>query len=68
MEGYPGGPHSSRVHVDAPGCAAQGALAVRSTLYGRIAAAADRVRAVPAAWRRTRVRVLRRPVCDLCVT
>ena len=45
MEGYPGGPHSSRVHVDAPGCAAQGAPAVRSTLYGRIAAAADRVRA-----------------------
>ena len=57
MEGYPGGPHSSSVHVDAPGCAAQGALAVRSTLYGRIAAAADRVRAMPAARRRTRVRI-----------
>ena len=61
VEGYPGGPHSSRVHVDAPGCAAQGALAVRSTLYGRIAAAADRVRAMPAARRRTRARVLCRP-------
>ena len=61
VEGYPGGPHSSRVHVDAPGCAAQGALAVRSTLYGRIAAAADRVRAMPAARRRTRLRVLCRP-------
>ena len=58
VEGYPGGPHSSRVHVNAPGCAAQGAPAVRRTLYVGIAAAADRVRAVPAAWRRTRVRVL----------
>ena len=57
VEGYPGGPHSSRVHVDAPGCAAQGAPAVRRTLYVGIAAAADRVRAVPAAWRRTRVQV-----------
>ena len=37
------------------------ALAVRSTLYGRISAAADRVRAMPAARRRTRLRVLCRP-------
>ena len=50
------------MHVDAPGRAAQGTSAVRSVLlHGGIAAAADRVRAVPAAWRRTRVRILRRP-------
>ena len=67
MEGYPGGPHSSRVHVDAPGCAAQGAPAVRSTLHGHIAAAADRVRAMPAARRRTRLRVLCSPSMALPV-
>ena len=38
---------------------AQGALAVRSTLYVSIAAAADRVWAVPAARWCTRVRILR---------
>ena len=40
---------------------AQGALAVRSMLYVSIAAAADRVWAVPAVWRCTRARIPRGP-------
>ena len=43
-----GGPHSSGVHMDTPVRPAQGALGVRSMLYVSIAAAANRVWAVPA--------------------
>ena len=56
-----GGPHSSGMHVNTPMRTAQWALVVRSTLHGSIAAAAHRMRAVPAARRCTRVRVLCRP-------